>query len=685
MKHKYLELAILVVCFLASSCGEKYSQQDWSKPKTSDISLSCKAQINADEFLVWPSSTKIGLYCEQTGSNNAELKISAATAGTDAASFHTDIAWSDTRHSFIAYYPYAAAAKTGFIAGSLSSNVSRGESVDALYSKNTYIGSADSEKTDEPVEIMMTPLLDICKIIVKQTKYSGYNLDRISIKTKSGNGISGKWEYEVAGKKFTFTEPSDEMNINFSSISLSNTDIEAFMLAYNSAALSEEAEFEVSLAKEKVNITLHGEGTLTASTELDLDKFRQTIVGDDSINLADPDNDGVQETANCYIVPEANKTYRFPATVMGNGKTLPADESVAAAPGIIPSPLSPKSAKLLWQTSSSLISNVKLNNDCVYFTLNGDESGNFIPGNAVIAIYSGEDCSGSILWSWHLWITDANLDAQLQTWKVHSSLDSYSSYQDPQLMDRNLGALSNSDWKTSGNNLSKGLNYQWGRKDPFFAPDNSSMSSTKIMDTFDADGKNISTARTVTEFSNAAEWTYISKKINKEDIAKYPMTFVIGKNVNTFWMAETEYDLWGCPAYADNTNNIGQKTIYDPCPPGYRVMNAYAMSGVTSSIKAGKWANLEHDVKNATTFNKSGEDLQITLRNGTNATLPASGMIAYEAGGYSRTGGYGNLWSAKGSAGANKAYRVAFDYANYRPMDTGYASYGHNVRCERIK
>ena len=95
MKHKYLKLAILVVCFLASSCGEKYSQQDWSKPKTSDISLSCKAQINADEFLVWPSSTKIGLYCEQTGSNNTELKISAATAGTDAARFHTDIAWSD--------------------------------------------------------------------------------------------------------------------------------------------------------------------------------------------------------------------------------------------------------------------------------------------------------------------------------------------------------------------------------------------------------------------------------------------------------------------------------------------------------------------------------------------------------------------------------------------------------------
>ena len=160
--------------------------------------------------------------------------------------------WSDrVRHSFIAYYPYAAAAKTGFIAGSLSSNASRGESVDALYSKNTYIGSADSEKTDEPVEMMMTPLLDICKIIVKQTKYSGYNLDRISIKTKSGNGISGKWEYEVAGKKFTFTEPSDEMNINFSSITLSDTDIEAFMLAYNSAALSEEAEFEVSLANEK--------------------------------------------------------------------------------------------------------------------------------------------------------------------------------------------------------------------------------------------------------------------------------------------------------------------------------------------------------------------------------------------------------------------------------------------------
>lgn len=77
---------------------------------------------------------------------------------------------------------------------------------------------------------------------------------------------------------------------------------------------------------------------------LAVDSFDEEIAEDDSIDLSDPDGDGVKETANCYVAGAAGRTYRFPATVMGNGYTTPATADYAGAgiaPGITPRPSLP--------------------------------------------------------------------------------------------------------------------------------------------------------------------------------------------------------------------------------------------------------------------------------------------------------------------------------------------------------
>lgn len=66
------------------------------------------------------------------------------------------------------------------------------------------------------------------------------------------------------------------------------------------------------------------------------------------------------------------------------------------------------------------------------------------PGNALVAI---RDTEGTILWSFHLWISP-----------VETVLYPNGYY----VLDRNLGARSN----TKGEISSWGLYYQWGRKDP---------------------------------------------------------------------------------------------------------------------------------------------------------------------------------------------------------------------------
>ena len=65
-------------------------------------------------------------------------------------------------------------------------------------------------------------------------------------------------------------------------------------------------------------------------------------------------------TANCYVIDAAGE-YAFDASVRGNGASSQGLET--------PQPLSPSSAKLLWQDSKSMISSVSLSGTRVVFTV----------------------------------------------------------------------------------------------------------------------------------------------------------------------------------------------------------------------------------------------------------------------------------------------------------------------------
>ena len=170
--------------------------------------------------------------------------------------------------------------------------------------------------------------------------------------------------------------------------------------------------------------------TFTGSVSGDLEG------GDNIINLS------VAGTANSYIVSKAG-SYKF-RTVKGNSR-----ESVGAV----------ASAEVLWETFGtsetpsvgSLIYDVRYEDDYMIFST--PES--FREGNAVIA---AKDKNGTILWSWHIWLTD---QPQEQIYYNNAGT----------MMDRNLGATS----ATPGDVGALGLLYQWGRKDPFLG--SSSISS----------------------------------------------------------------------------------------------------------------------------------------------------------------------------------------------------------------
>lgn len=112
-------------------------------------------------------------------------------------------------------------------------------------------------------------------------------------------------------------------------------------------------------------------------------------------------------------------------------------------------------AELVWMDNQDLIdtddpNSIALTGDDYYAQITVQTAANQT-GNAVVAVKIG----GEIRWSWHLWVTGEDVTA--------TTCNYNNGERDYTFMDRNLGAIN----ATVGDVGSKGLYYQWGRKDPF--------------------------------------------------------------------------------------------------------------------------------------------------------------------------------------------------------------------------
>lgn len=433
-----------------------------------------------------------------------------------------------------------------------------------------------------------------------------------------------------------------------------------------------------------------------------------SMVSTPIINLVDPEDLGATETANCYIPNAAGRRFSFPATVMGNGATTPADASylvtsatpAGSAPGLTPTPIAPKSAKLLWQTTAGMIKDVTLIDGKVYLTTAGATGDPLVCGNALIAVYSGDNCTGDILWSWHMWVTDADLAAGEQIWHSNPAYDSYSNIKNPVMMDRNLGALTNLPYSSTSNNFSHGLLYQWGRKDPFLGADDSSAKSTTRRDSYNDVGDLLVAATTASFPLNAdGNWqiTAMGKDYMTElTYCKFPMSFAqVGSGL---WFKPTSgelrrLDLWGCAPHAVTENYIGAKTIMDPCPAGYRVPNQYVFSNFSPSAPTGgKWTAItDANLDTATTTGSTGScrtDGGFLFKyDGSSTTwIPTTGEVNKDDGKPRRAGDYACYWTNTASSTSSyQGMSLNLDYNNCNPQISTAAGYGRAIRCEKIK
>ena len=348
------------------------------------------------------------------------------------------------------------------------------------------------------------------------------------------------------------------------------------------------------------------------------------IEGDDSIDGEIEGNEPVESevidlsedgTANSYIVSEAG-AYRFTPT-KGNS-----NESVGAI----------ASAEVLWETFGTdvtpnvgdLVTNVKYENGMISF----ETPSTYNEGNAVIA---AKDADGNILWSWHIWLTD-----QPQGQEYYNNAGT--------MMDRNLGATS----ATPGDVGALGLLYQWGRKDPFLG--SSSISSSTLAKS------TLTWPSAVTSNSSRGTVSYVTAN---------PTTFVYASSSPFDWhYSSRDNSLW--------TTSESTKSIYDPCPSGWRVPDG-GSNGVWSKALSST-ASYSYDSSN------EGYDFSEAFGSSSIIWCPASGCRYYSAGSLVNVGYSGHYWSA--SPSSSNAYFLLFNYSgSVTPSRNYYRADGQSVRC----
>ena len=259
--------------------------------------------------------------------------------------------------------------------------------------------------------------------------------------------------------------------------------------------------------------------------------------------------------ANCYIVDSSPDSqadiydgFCFDATVVGNG-----DGGIIStgAQTLYPqnAHIDPYRAEVLWQTSPRLISQIELLFGYVRFKVAKETETSYKKGNAVIAVYDDKE---NILWSWHIWITDTPQDYTYTEGQTSITI-----------MDRNLGAVFGGIPSSPQEALdSYGLYYQWGRKDPSMGPPAYDYSPINMMTAPYYDYSS--------EEKDAAEVVRLAAPTLR-DAVENPMYLIMPTTLTqTYsfnWLYEKIDFLWG---YSKTTGET-HKTIYDPCPYGYRV------------------------------------------------------------------------------------------------------------------
>jgi len=319
-------------------------------------------------------------------------------------------------------------------------------------------------------------------------------------------------------------------------------------------------------------------------------------------------------------------------------------------------------------------------------------------GNAVIAAYVTDNTGKeTILWNWHIWVTDyvpaplsgtitttnraAAIDAAqaatqggtVHTYQGASWTQSTGAFFDKVIMDRNLGAIRSTFSASSDLDAARsyGNLYQWGRKDPM--PGSVDGSSTEIGIIFDGDG-----------------------------VALPKISFLKGGNLTN--CIQNPLVFYDHLLLSDDSWGPATKSIYDPCPKGWRVPDfhdantandmfqgfEYGASNLMIYFK-GRWyssklsSQNDNGSRNGFLYMYPGESVSDNAANYTDKSVwfPSTRLREVSTGGLRQSNPSMTMFSARAVRTDYNAWytEIKAFQAHITNKDYAEKGYGMSVRC----
>ena len=341
-------------------------------------------------------------------------------------------------------------------------------------------------------------------------------------------------------------------------------------------------------------------------------------------------------------------------------------------------------AKIVWSDEKDLVTSPTIAHDA-----SGDgyldfevKATDIKSGNAVVAVTKG----GTVVWSWHLWFAPKsalnkievtnhqgvkyNFTEETLGWKPKGEVTTYNAPRTVKVKVEQTIAnggtkqftVINITQNNGGKKEGIATLYQFGRKDALpgtdtFYPTNSY------------------------SFDNTTGGRSLGYAI------QHPENMFIYAQTGTYyydWCNATYYNLWS----ADNTttgfnDNAVVKTVYDPCPVGFKMPASNAFTGFTSNGQYQSGAANINANGTADSWDKFsaayGHNFYTNGSKTATIFFPASGFRNDSGGSLFNVGYYGYFWSAVPFNTSNGCF-LYFDWSSVSPQYGNYRSYGFAAR-----
>ena len=383
-------------------------------------------------------------------------------------------------------------------------------------------------------------------------------------------------------------------------------------------------------------------------------------------------------------------------------------------------------AYLIWQDAQSLVSSVEYNKALGYVVVKtaSGKSGNAVVGLFPAGTQKSQAQTANCIWSWHVWVTDYHPDGTKKynlginqkvsesTGQVHTygakymaavnavkPTTGYSSSNIRVIMDRNLGATKTYyTAPASGDNTADqafGLFYQWGRKDPFPRATGADINpsttteNSKTIEIYDIDNQILTEDGTGYKKTDIKTGGVVSGNNSLGYAVSHPLVFIYNSTTPNDWYATSESNqndaLWG--------DEAEEKSVYDPCPEGWRIAPNETWSDFSRTTIATSPLNgtFPYYIKGAPKEDGKSGDYGMTngrlykvssSGEGTPiAWYPAPGYRNFASGALLGVGIYGYSWSSTVAASGYNAHYLYFYTQGLNPTYTNSRAYGLQVRC----